>query len=155
MKLELVFVGKTSEKYLEQGVQVYLKRLTHYLPVAISIVPVATKSGTMSQTLKKEADSILKKISDRDFVILLDERGIEYTSVELAGLVNKSLINSVPKLVFIVGGPFGASEIISGRANLILSFSKFTLTHQMIRMFLLEQVYRAMTILNNEPYHHS
>lgn len=155
MKLELVFVGKTSEKYVEQGVLVYLKRLTHYLPVVISIVPAATKSGTMSLTLKKEADLILKKVSDRDFVILLDERGIEFTSVELAGLINKSLINSVPKLVFIVGGPFGASEIISGRANLILSFSKFTLTHQMIRMFLLEQVYRAMTILNNEPYHHS
>lgn len=154
MKLEILIVGKTTEKYIEEGIHLYLKRIKHYLPVSLNVVMAATNSGNKGQALKKESDAILKKIHDKDFVVLLDERGKEFTSIELSGLMNKSMVNSVQKMIFIVGGPYGVSEMISSRANLVMSFSQFTLTHQMIRIFLVEQLYRSMTILNNEPYHH-
>jgi len=155
MKIEFLFVGKTSEKYLAQGIDIYLKRLNRYVPSSIIVIPSSAESGNRKNELKKESESILKKISERDFVIVLDERGQEFSSIQLSGLMNKSMLNSIPKIIFIVGGPYGISELISARANQVVSFSKFTFTHQMIRIFLLEQIYRSMTILRNEPYHHS
>lgn len=155
MKLEFLFVGKTSEKYLEEGIKIYLKRLNHYLPAAISVVPSSSVSGSKDVFVKKEAADIEKKITQRDFVVLLDEKGKELTSVQLSGLLEKSIVGGAAKIIFIVGGAFGVSESIRMRANLVLSFSKFTFTHQMIRIFLLEQVYRSMTIIRNESYHHS
>lgn len=154
MKVEFLFVGKLTTKYLKEGIEIYHKRINHYLPASITEVPSAVTSGKKEYGLKKESEAIMKKIAPNDFVVLLDERGKEHNSVQLSMLMNKSMVNGISKLVFIVGGPYGSSETISTRANLILSFSKFTLTHEMIRLFLLEQVYRAMSILNNEPYHH-
>ena len=139
-------------KYLDEGSQVYLKRLIHYLPVETVIVPSPAVANS-KELVKKESDAILKKINEKDFVILLDEKGKEYTSVQFADLMNSLMVRGLSKVVFIVGGAFGVSEDVRKRSNLILSFSKFTLTHQMIRLFLLEQLYRAMTIIRNEPYH--
>ncbi len=155
MKLEFLFVGKTSEKYLEQGIEIYIKRINQYLKASISVVASTGHSTDKKKALKKESEAVMKRITDKDFIILLDEKGKEYDSVQLSALMNKSMVNSIPKLIFIVGGPFGISEPVANRANLTISFSKLTLTHQMIRLFLLEQIYRAMTILNNERYHHS
>lgn len=155
MKTEFLFVGKLTTNYLKEGIELYLSRINHYLPASITVVSSAVTPGKKEYGLKKESEAIMKKIAANDFVVLLDERGKEYNSVQLSMLMNKFMVNGVSKIVFIVGGPYGISETISARANLILSFSKFTLTHEMIRLFLLEQVYRAMSILSHEPYHHS
>jgi len=152
MKVQCFFVGKTSMKYLEEGIQLYLKRLIHYLPVEVVIIP-SPFSGSDKDLVKKESEAILKKIKATDFVILLDEKGNEYSSVQFANFVNSLMVRGLSKIVFVTGGAFGVSESVHQRANLTLSFSKFTLTHQMIRVFLLEQLYRAMTIIKNEQYH--
>ncbi|MCX6291832.1 MAG: 23S rRNA (pseudouridine(1915)-N(3))-methyltransferase RlmH [Bacteroidetes bacterium] len=155
MKLNFLFVGKTSEKYIEEGNRVYLKRLNHYLPSDITVVPAAGVTGSREVFIKKESAVILKKITERDFVVLLDEKGKEFSSMQLSSFMNKAMVNGTSRIVFMVGGAFGVSEEVAKRANLVLSFSKFTMTHQMIRIFLLEQVYRAMTIIRNESYHHA
>ncbi len=152
MKVQFFFVGKTSVKYLEEGIQIYSKRLTHYLPVEIVVIPSAT-TGNNKEVVKRESEVILEKISAKDFVILLDEKGAQYTSVQLADFMNSLMVRGLPKIIFIVGGAFGVSEQVSQRANLTLAFSRFTFTHQMVRLFLFEQIYRAMTIIKNEPYH--
>lgn len=154
MKLEFLFVGKTSEKYLEEGIQNYLKRIKHYIPVDIKVI-ANSAAGTKEIIIKKESEQIMKLTGPRDFIVLLDERGKEMGSIQLADFIDKSMVNGISKIIFIVGGAYGVSKNVSERANLTLSFSKFTLTHQMIRLFLLEQVYRAMTIIRKEPYHHS
>jgi 23S rRNA (pseudouridine1915-N3)-methyltransferase len=152
MKVQCFFVGKTSVKYLEEGIQVYLKRLIHYLPVETIVIPSPNITNS-SELVKKESDAILKKITEKDFVIVLDEKGKEHTSVQFADLMSKLMVRGLSKVVFIIGGAYGVSEEVRKRANLVLSFSKFTLTHQMIRLFLMEQLYRAMTIIRNEQYH--
>ena len=154
MKVEFLFVGKLSAKYLQEGIDVYLKRLNYYLPSTVIVLPSSSVKGNKKVAIKEEGVSLLKKISPNDFVVLLDETGKEFSSTQLSVLMNKSMVNAVSKMVFVTGGPYGINEDITARANLVLSFSKFTFTHEMIRLFLLEQVYRAMTILNNEPYHH-
>jgi 23S rRNA (pseudouridine1915-N3)-methyltransferase len=152
MKVKFFFVGKTHEKYLQEGNQIYLDRLMHYIPVELIVIP-SPGSLSSKDLVKKESEAILKKINTKDFVILLDEKGKEFSSLQLADLMNNLMVRGVATIIFIVGGAFGVSENINKRANLILSFSKFTLTHQMIRIFLLEQLYRSMTILRNESYH--
>jgi 23S rRNA (pseudouridine1915-N3)-methyltransferase len=155
MKIECLFVGKTSEKYLEDGMQIYLKRLAHYLHFSVAIIPSVSELKNQERKIKKESDSILSKIHEKDFVILLDEKGKEFSSVQLSDYLGKIMVNGTSKIYFIVGGAYGVSEEIKKRANFILSFSKFTITHQMIRILLLEQIYRAMTIIRNERYHHN
>ena len=154
MKIELYFVGKTSEKFIEEGMMIYLKRLVHYLPVAVKII-ASSATGSKESVIKKESEALLSKITNRDFVILLDEHGEEFSSVQFAGYLQKQMVGGTTNMIFIVGGAFGVSETVVKRANLVLSFSKFTLTHQMIRVFLVEQIYRAMTITRNEQYHHA
>ena len=154
MKLECLFVGKTSKKYIGEGIQVYLKRLKHYIAVDIRVISNSSV-GTQGMVVKKESEQILKMIGLKDFVVLLDERGKEIGSVQLADFINKSMVEGTVKIIFIIGGAYGVSQDVADRANLKLSFSKFTFTHQMIRLFLLEQIYRAMTIIRKEPYHHS
>lgn len=154
MKLECLFVGKTSKKYIGEGIQVYLKRLKHYIVVDIKVISNSSV-GTQGMVVKKESEQILKMIGLKDFVVLLDERGKEIGSVQLADFINKSMVEGTVKIIFIIGGAYGVSQDVADRANLKLSFSKFTFTHQMIRLFLLEQIYRAMTIIRKEPYHHS
>lgn len=153
MKCEFIFIGKTTEKYLQEGVEQYLKRLKHYVPVSVTVLSAG--SGTdPSRVIQSECDSILSVLKPRDVLVLLDERGTALTSVEFAGKLQQFMLQGYSRLVFITGGAYGVNETIRAKANLILSASAFTFTHQMIRLFLVEQVYRAMTILKNESYHH-
>jgi len=153
MKVDFLVVGKNSEKFAEEGMEMYLERLAHYLKATVTVVPSAS-SAERKKTLKNEGEAVLKKITSRDVVVLLDERGKEMTSLQLAGFLNQAMVNGTPRLVFVIGGAFGVDDDVFRRANHVLSFSRFTFTHQMIRVFLVEQVYRAMTIIRNESYHH-
>lgn len=156
MKITLLSVGKTEEKYLNQGIEIYLKRLKHYIKLEIIEIPEPknTKGLDQDQQKAKEAELILKKLSSTDFVVLLDERGQEIPSLQFADLLNKRMLASTQNLVFIIGGPYGFDHSVYQRANEKLSLSKLTFSHQMVRLFFVEQVYRAFTILKNEPYHH-
>ena len=156
MKITLLLIGKTADKYLEEGISKYEGRLKHYISFRIEIIPELknTKSLSEKQQKEKEAELILKHLAPQDFLVLLDERGKQLSSIELSGFFQKSMLSSVPNVVFLVGGPYGVDESVSKRANTVLSLSKMTFSHQMIRLFIAEQVYRAFTILKNEPYHH-
>lgn len=157
MKITLIAVGKTEDKYLIEGIEKYLNRLKHYINFAIIIIPELknTKSLTEAQQKDKEAALISKHISATDVVVLLDEKGKKYSSVAFAQYLNKQMIGSVQHLVFIIGGPYGFDEQIYKRANSSMSLSDMTFSHQMVRLFFVEQLYRAFTILKNEPYHHA
>lgn len=156
MKITLVAVGKTEDQYLIEGINKYLKRLKHYINFNIVIVPDLknTKNLTEAQQKSKEAELISKQISSSDVVILLDEKGKKYSSVTFSTYLNKQMVGSVQHLIFIIGGPYGFDESIYQRSNGSLSLSDMTFSHQMVRLFFVEQLYRAFTILKNEPYHH-
>jgi 23S rRNA (pseudouridine1915-N3)-methyltransferase len=156
MKLLLLTIGKTNDKSLLALQNEYLKRLKHYLPFEIQNIPELknTKSLSIAEQLEKEADLILKQIDNQDELILLDEKGKQYTSIEFSTFISKKMLASHKRVIFVVGGPYGFSERIYTRAQSMTSLSKMTFSHQMIRLIFVEQVYRAMTILRNEPYHH-
>lgn len=156
MKVELWMVGKTSFSYLKEGIDIYQKRLKHYLPFALEVIPDLknTKNLNEKQIKSKESDLILKKLSPQDFLILLDENGKEYDSVAFAKFIEQKRSLSHKKIVFLIGGAYGFSESVYQRSNGKISLSKMTFSHQMVRLFVVEQIYRAMTILKNEPYHH-
>lgn len=155
MKVEFWVVGKTNESYLKQGIDIYTKRLSHYLPFQMHIIPdVKTSKGKgPSQLKEKEGEAILQKLKPEDLLILLDEKGKSFDSVAFAQYVDRLLMRPGRRLIFLVGGAFGFSESIYQRAQGKLSLSDMTFSHQMIRLFFVEQLYRAMTILRNEPYH--
>lgn len=156
MKIELWAIGKTNEKYLEAGIEIFEKRLKNYLPFAFHILPdVKQKTADGAQLKKKEAEMVLSKLAQEDFLVLLDEQGREYTSAELAQWLERRLSTIPRKMVFLIGGAFGFAPEIYARANEQLALSRLTFSHQMVRLFFLEQLYRAMTILKNEPYHNS
>jgi 23S rRNA (pseudouridine1915-N3)-methyltransferase len=154
MKVELWAIGKTSEKYLEEGMAIYEKRLKHYLPFQWTAWPDVKIKTQDAQLLKKEEGKmILSKLHPEDYLVLLDERGREMGSEEMARWMEKKLGGSEKKLVFLIGGAYGFSQELYDRAQYSLSLSRMTFSHQMVRLFMLEQLYRAMTILRNEPYH--
>ena len=153
MKCELFFVGKTTDKYLLEGLDIYVKRLSHYLPVSTVITPPSSHLDS-KKAVEEEGLNILSRIKARDFVILLDENGSMLTSQELAQKMEKWMVEGYTKLIFVSGGAYGLSVGLKKRANYVLSASRFTFTHQMIRLILVEQLYRAMTIIRNESYHH-
>ena len=157
MKITFLTVGKTEDAYLKEGIEKYVKRLKHYTRLEMIELPELknTKALTPEQQKVKEAETILKKIGVTDFVILLDENGTELTSKQFAGYINKKAVSSGVNLVFIVGGPYGFDEQIYQRANDKISLSLMTFSHQMVRLFFTEQLYRAFTIIKGEPYHHS
>ena len=157
MKITFLTVGKTEDAYLKEGIEKYVKRLKHYTRLEMIDLPELknTKALTPEQQKVKEAEMILKKIGVTDHVILLDENGIELTSKQFAGYINKKAVSSGVNLVFIVGGPYGFDEQVYQRANDKLSLSLMTFSHQMVRLFFTEQLYRAFTIIKGEPYHHS
>ncbi|MCY1517470.1 Ribosomal RNA large subunit methyltransferase H [compost metagenome] len=157
MKITLIAVGKTEEKYLIEGIEKYMNRLKHYIHFNFMELPDVknTKNLTAAQQKSKEADVILKSIVNTDLIILLDEKGKKYSSVSFSAYLNKQMIGSVQHLVFVIGGPYGFDERIYQRANTSLSLSDMTFSHQMVRLFFTEQLYRAFTILKNEPYHHA
>lgn len=156
MKITLLAVGKTEEKYLNEGIDKYLGRLKHYINFSFVIIPDIknTKNLTDAQQKNKEADLILKQMGNSDVVILLDEKGKKYTSVNFASYLNKQMIGSVQHVVFVIGGPYGFDERLYQRSNGSISLSDMTFSHQMVRLFFVEQVYRAFSILKGEPYHH-
>lgn len=155
MKVELWAVGKTKEAYLAQGIDLYVKRLGHYLKFEMTAWPDIRKAGKLSpeQLREKEGELLLEKLDKGDYLILLDERGRTYTSEAFAEFLNHKFQLSHRRLIFLIGGAYGFSPALYARADHQLSLSAMTFSHQMVRLFLAEQLYRAMTILNNEPYH--
>ena len=156
MKISLIAIGKTEDKYLIDGIDKYLNRLKHYINFSFTVIPDIknTKNLTEAQQKSKEAELILKQLNNSDVVVLMDEKGKKYSSVQFSQYINKQMVGSVQNLVFIIGGPYGFDESIYKRANGSISLSDMTFSHQMVRLFFVEQLYRAFTILKNEPYHH-
>ena len=157
MRITLIAVGKTEDKYLIEGIEKYLSRLKHYINFNIVVIPDLknTKSLSEAQQKTKEAELISKQINPTDVVVLLDEKGKKHSSVSFSAYLNKQMIGSVQNLVFIIGGPYGFDETIYKQSNSSVSLSDMTFSHQMVRLFFVEQLYRAFTILKNEPYHHA
>lgn len=153
MKILVLLVGKTSEAYLKEGIAVYLKRLTNYISISMEILPLSSAKDKRT-AIEAENKSIQSKLLPGDFLIILDESGTEINSRKFAELFEKWMVQGVGRVVFVIGGPFGLASELKQRAKLILSVSKFTFTHQMVRLILVEQIYRAMTIIRNEGYHH-
>lgn len=156
MKIELLVIGKTAERYLKEGVSLYIERLTNYCSFTYKEIsaPKLSRSLSIEQVKKAESELLLKEISPKDRVVLLDERGDSLTSLQFASLLQKEAVASTPNLLFIVGGAYGFDPTLYKRANQLLSLSTMTLSHQMVRLFFVEQLYRAFTIIKGEPYHH-
>ena len=156
MKVCLLVIGKTDASYIQQGVEEYEKRLRYYLPYEMKIIPDVknTKSLSEEQQKAKEGEMILKHLELGDFVVLLDERGSEYTSKAFADFLAQKMLRGIKRLVFVIGGPYGFAPDIYKSVQMRISLSKMTFSHQMVRMIFVEQLYRAMTIIKGEPYHH-
>ncbi|MBD5288430.1 MAG: 23S rRNA (pseudouridine(1915)-N(3))-methyltransferase RlmH [Bacteroides sp.] len=156
MEIELLTVGKTTIKFVSEGIDEYLKRLKHYITYRITPLPDIKKNASLNAERQKEAEGeiILSRLQASDYVILLDERGKEYSSIEFSDFLEKQMIAGRKRVVFVVGGPYGFSGAIYERADGKISLSRMTFNHEMVRLFFTEQVYRAMTILRGEPYHH-
>ena len=156
MQIELIVVGKTDSKEVAALVEMYAKRVNHYCRFAITTLPDLrnTKNLSSRQQNKSEGDRILALLNESDGVVLLDERGEELRSMQFAEWVGKRMSSGLRRLVFVIGVPYGFSEEVYARANYKISLSRMTFSHQIVRAIFAEQIYRAFTILNNEPYHH-
>lgn len=156
MEITLITVGKTTTDYIQTGIDEYCRRLKRYVPFAIKSLPDVKNSRKMSEEQQKVAESaiILGEITTSDFVVLLDEKGEMLTSRQFSEFIRKGMVGGKKRMVFVVGGPYGFSAETYARADAKLSFSRMTFSHEMIRLFFVEQLYRANTILRNEPYHH-
>jgi 23S rRNA (pseudouridine1915-N3)-methyltransferase len=155
MKIKLIVIGKTDDSYLKEGIDKYLKRLKHYISFELIVLNDVVLGKKTNVILQKELEGklILDKVSVNDFIVLLDEKGQQYSSVDFSSYIQKRM-NAGNDLIFVVGGPFGFSEELYTRANAKLSLSKMTFSHQMVRLFFVEQIYRSFTILKGEKYHH-
>lgn len=156
MTIKLLGIGKTDDLALQELTDVYVKRLQFYNKFEQELLPDLKKVKNLdeNQQKQKEGELLLSKIASSDFVVLLDERGKQYTSVEFSEFLQKRLNSGVKQLIFIIGGPYGFSQEVYARADSKISLSKMTFSHQMVRLFFVEQLYRGFTILRNEPYHH-
>ncbi len=156
MQIKLIAIGKTDDKQLIALIERYEKRLKHYIKFTFDIIPDIknVKNVSEKQQKEKEGELILKKISNTDVLILLDEKGKDFTSIAFADYLQKKMNAGIKQLVFVIGGPYGFSDAVYKKAQGEISFSKMTFSHQMIRLFVVEQIYRGFTILKNEPYHH-
>ena len=156
MRISLLTVGKTDVKWVREGLETYVSRLSHYVPFSLEEIPELRNASALSreQIREKEGELILRRLKDTDEVILLDEHGREYRSVEWAAFLGEKLSRSSRDLVFVVGGAYGFSQKVYDRAASRLSLSKMTFSHQMVRTIFAEQLYRAFTIIKGEPYHH-
>ena len=156
MKIILLTVGKTTNPHLIKLQEEYQSRLKFYISFESVVIPELknTKNLSVSEQQEKEADLILKQVDSSDKVVLLDEKGKQFTSIGFSEYISKEIMASHKRLLFIVGGPYGFSERVYQRANSLISLSSMTFSHQMIRLIFVEQLYRAMTILKGEPYHH-
>lgn len=155
MNIKLIVVGKTAEKYLQDGIDVYVQRLKHYVNFELTVIPALKeqKGVAPDEVKQREAALILKQIEKYDRVVLLDEHGTQHGSVDFAQYIQKQMNAGVRNLAFVVGGAFGFAPSVYAAANDKLSLSKMTFNHQMVRLFFVEQLYRAFTILHHEPYH--
>lgn len=156
MKVCLLVIGKTDASYIQEGIAEYEKRLTRYIPYEMKVLPDVKNAKNLTESLQKEREGemLLEQFQTGDFVVLLDEKGRQYSSVEFSQFLAQKMLGTIKRLVFVVGGPYGFSEEVYKRANDKISLSKMTFSHQMVRMIFVEQIYRAMTILKGEPYHH-
>jgi 23S rRNA (pseudouridine1915-N3)-methyltransferase len=156
MKVKLVTIGKTEETYIIKGMKDYESRIARYLSLEVIEIPGLKNASQLSKLewKTKEASKILPVFTSWDIIILLDEKGKEMTSVEFSSFLNQKFSSGSKNLVFVIGGPYGFDESVKQRAHFQLSLSQMTFSHQMVRLFFLEQLYRALTILRNEPYHH-
>ena len=155
MKTEFILVGKTVNKHFNAGINDYVERIGHYMPFSITTIPELknTKNLSESQQKEREGELILKQIQPTDTVVLLDEHGKEFRSIEFADWIQKKQ-NTARRLIFVIGGPYGFSNDVYERANEKISLSQMTFSHQMVRLIFTEQIYRACTIIKGEPYHH-
>lgn len=156
MKILLLQIDKTQETYLEEGIEIYTKRLKNYVPFDTASLQISKSVRQRSAAEQKleEARLLLKEIGKEDVVVLLDERGQEFSSLQFATFIQKKQNASLKRLVFVVGGPYGFDKSLYERADSQLTLSKMTFSHQMVRLFFVEQLYRAYTILRGEKYHH-
>lgn len=156
MTIKLLAIGKTDSAPLLQLISEYENRLKHYIKFEIELLPdlKKTKNLTEVQQKEKEGEAILKRVSPTDVLILLDENGKTYSSIEFSHFLQKKMNAGIKQLVLVIGGPYGFSPAVYAKAQGKISLSKMTFSHQMIRLFVVEQIYRAFTILKNEPYHH-
>ena len=155
MKIVLLTVGKTSQKNIEEEILLYSKRLSHYTDFELQEIPSLKISAKISKSeLKKsEGQMVMKYLNSSDYVVLLDENGKSYSSIDFSKKIEKFMLNSFKKVVFVIGGAFGFSDELYSISNEKLSLSKMTFSHQMVRLFFVEQLYRAFTIIRNEKYH--
>lgn len=156
MKITLLTVGKTDRDWVRQGLDIYVSRLKHYIPFTLTEIPELKNVSALSkdQIKVKEGELILKNVRPTDDLILLDEHGKEYSSVQLAKILQDKISYECKDIVFVIGGAYGFSDAVYARANSKLSLSKMTFSHQMVRTIFAEQLYRAFTIMKGEPYHH-
>lgn len=156
MKITLLTVGKTDKDWVKQGMEIYMSRLKHYIPFSVVEIPELknVSSLTKDQIKIREGELILKNIRPADDMILLDERGKEYTSVEFAKVIQDKISYVGKDIVYVIGGAYGFSEAVYRRADSKISLSRMTYSHQMVRAIFIEQLYRAFTIMKGEPYHH-
>lgn len=156
MKIVIIAVGKTSTDYVARGVDEFLKRANRYVGVDLVVIPDVKVSKALTEDAQKqqEGKAILSAMQAGDIVVLLDERGKELTSRDFSGMIERRMIQGIKRLVFVIGGPYGFAKEVYDRADDKLSLSRMTFTHEMVRLFFVEQIYRAMTIMRGEPYHH-
>lgn len=156
MTIKLVCIGKTDKKELETLIKIYSDRLQHYIKYEFEIIPDLKKTKNLdeNQQKTKEGELILSGLQNSDFVVLLDENGKQYNSESFSEYIQKRMNTGLKRLIFVIGGPYGFSDAVYSRADSKISLSKMTFSHQMVRLFFTEQLYRAFTILKNEPYHH-
>lgn len=156
MNIELIVVGNTDSREVEALVAMYTKRVNHYCKFSITTIADVRNTRNMAASRQKqlEGEAIMKLLGEGDYLVLMDERGQQYTSMEYAQWLQKRMLSGVKRLVLVIGGPYGFSEEVYARANQKISLSKMTFSHQIVRAIFAEQLYRAFTILNNEPYHH-
>jgi len=156
MRIVLIQVGKTEEDYIQKGISLYEKRIKHYVKFESLVIPALKNTRNLSrdQQKKLEAELILKNIPARSYVVLLDDKGKQFSSEGFSQFLQLKMNHSTINLVFIIGGPYGFDELVYKKANERISLSKMTFSHQMVRLIYMEQLYRAFTILKNEPYHH-
>lgn len=156
MKICLLVIGKTDEDYLQKGIEIFLKRIPHYITFEMKVIPDIKNSKNLSedQQKEKEGDLIIQQLTTSDELFLLDEQGIENSSIEFARFLEKKMLSGIKRLVFVIGGPYGFSGQVYSRSTGKVSLSRMTFSHQMVRLIFAEQLYRAMTILKGEPYHH-
>jgi len=157
MNIRLIAIGKTDNKNLQALIDDYAKRLSFYVRFEVEIIPDIKNAKNLSQQLQKEKEGelILSKLTSTDQLILLDENGKSFSSVGFSEELQKKMNSGVKTLAFVIGGPYGFSDAVYAKANGKISLSAMTFSHQMVRLFFIEQVYRAFTILRNEPYHHN